>query len=95
MSSFQWYNERLIDYSITRDVYNALKELKTPFNDDRFKALPIYSNSNKSGYSRAEWFKKESGVIKNFYDKESKTIYQKRTLARNPFIYLFLIILVQ
>lgn len=77
LSPWQWYAEHL-DKKIVEDVYYKMTEAPTPFNNDKFKVLPI-SIRNRTGISRLNYFKNEQGTYKRDYDVENLTYTYKKT----------------
>ena len=75
----QWYGEDS-NTDITYDIFKKIISLKTPFNDPRFKALPVHvSASNKRGLDRCILLKDEVGSFKASYDEETDSMIKKRS----------------
>jgi len=75
---WQWYCENETDSLIIGEIYKTLTNLKTPFGDDRFRALPIHVNCYQKGNNRSEWLRDEIGAINTYYDREKEETYQVR-----------------
>lgn len=85
LSSWQVYYESL-DKSNISYIFNKLDNLTRPFNDDRFRAIPISTSGYKKGLGNLESLKKEKGSINRYF--ENNQIILERDDSAYKSIYL-------
>ena len=77
-SPWQWYLDDNCKNNVVNDIYRGLTSNKTPFNDERFKAVPTHTDNFKNGINSSEWFKLEKGGYSNKYNIDTKEYYRSK-----------------
>jgi hypothetical protein len=78
LTPWQWYSENEISSTLVESLYLRLTNLKVPFGDDRFKALPVHVDCYRKGNNRSEWLRNENGGINTYYNEKTNSAYQHR-----------------
>lgn len=78
LTPWQWYNENEISSTLVENLYLRLTNLKIPFGDNRFKALPVHVDCYRKGNNRSEWLRNENGGINTYFDEKTNSAYQYR-----------------
>lgn len=60
VSTSQWNEDKLKGNKIL-EVFSVMEKLPQPFNDNRFKAIPIHTAAIQKGYDYSIWLKNEIG----------------------------------